>query len=464
MEPPGEPSWERPGAESGVPPSERPTIAPSGPPSGPLSAPQTQPPAPQPGAEPPTQMADRPGPPPPGEPPSGSRPLGSSPEGGGPRKPWWRRPGLLAGLGAAVVAAVVLPLVLTGSGTSQAVALQPADSTGPEPFTPAPPAHPSSSPSPRHSGATGSPTGSPAATGSVTRVVSGTALGLYGGTESVSSCDVPQLSVFLAAHQDKGRAWAGVEGISADQIPAFLRTLTPVVLRADTRVTNHGFANGQATAFQSVLQVGTAVLIDSRGLPRARCACGNPLLPPQASGDETFTGTPWPSFRIENVVIVQPAVVEQQTITLYDQDSGQWFVRPVGSRGGGDHHIPPPNPSASASGSAGGSASGSAGASTAGSASPCASVSASANGSASASASGTACPSGSASLTTSPSASQSGSPSASGSSGSPSQSPSASQTGSGSPSESVPSPATSSETPATAPAVQQPSSAGAPPS
>ncbi|WP_084714503.1 DUF6777 domain-containing protein [Streptacidiphilus rugosus] len=400
-------------------------------------------------------MADRPGPPPPGEPPSGGRRLGSSPEGGGPHRPWWRRPGLLAGLGAAVVAAVVVPLVLTGSGTSQAVALQPADSTGPEPFTPPPPGHPSASPSPRHTGATGSASASPVATGQTTRVVRGTALGLYGGTESVSSCDVAQLSAFLTTHQDKGRAWAGVEGIPQDQIAAFLRTLTPVVLRADTRVTNHGFANGQATSFQSVLQVGTAVLIDNRGLPRARCACGNPLLAPQSTGDETFTGTAWPTFRVENVVIVQPAVTEQQTITLYDQDTGQWFVRPVGSRGGGDHSIPPPNPSASASGSAG--------SATTGSATPCASPDASA--SASGAASGSPCPSTGA-LLKSPSGSPStSSPSPSGSSGSPSPAPSGSGSGSGgSPSEQAPSPAVSSGAPASAPVEQAPSSAAAPPS
>ena len=63
-------------------------------------------------------------------------------------------------------------------------------------------------------------------------------------------------------------------------VPAFLRGLTPVVLRADTRVTNHGFRDGSATSFQSVLQAGTAVLVDDHGAPRVRCACGNPLKAP----------------------------------------------------------------------------------------------------------------------------------------------------------------------------------------
>jgi hypothetical protein len=39
------------------------------------------------------------------------------------------------------------------------------------------------------------------------------------------------------------------------------------------------------------------VLVDAEGTPRARCRCGNPLLPPQTlSGEVTYTGTPWDGF------------------------------------------------------------------------------------------------------------------------------------------------------------------------
>ena len=58
--------------------------------------------------------------------------------------------------------------------------------------------------------------------------------------------------------------------------PGYLRGLTSVVLRADTQVTNHGFRDARVTGFQSVLQAGTAVLVDNRGVPRVRCACGSP--------------------------------------------------------------------------------------------------------------------------------------------------------------------------------------------
>ncbi|GHF01088.1 hypothetical protein GCM10018785_74850 [Streptomyces longispororuber] len=66
-------------------------------------------------------------------------------------------------------------------------------------------------------------------------------------------------------------------------MPAYLRGLTPVVPRADTRVTGHGCRDGRATGHQAVLQARTAVLVDDRGLPRVRCACGNPLLPPDTT-------------------------------------------------------------------------------------------------------------------------------------------------------------------------------------
>jgi hypothetical protein len=77
----------------------------------------------------------------------------------------------------------------------------------------------------------------------------------------------------------------------------YIDSLTPVLLRSDTRVTNHGFRDGWATPYQAVLQAGTAVLVDNTGVPRARCACGNPLTPPQAvPTTPTYQGTPWPGF------------------------------------------------------------------------------------------------------------------------------------------------------------------------
>ena len=244
--------------------------------------------------------------------------------------------------------AVVLALVLnnhtskTSTTSTQALALQPVNEAGPAPFTPSVSKSTATpTPTPTSSARTSSPAGN--------STVQGSATGLYGGSEHLSSCDVAQLSAFLTSHPDKGRAWAGVEGIPQSSIPAYLRSLTPVVLRVDTQVTNHGFSNGAATSFQSVLQSGTAVLIDAHGLPRARCACGNPLLPPvRSNAPQSYTGTAWTSFRSTDVVVVEPSVTRITVIVLYDPQHGTWFNRPIGSDGGSDHRTPPPSPSSSA--------------------------------------------------------------------------------------------------------------------
>ena len=46
-----------------------------------------------------------------------------------------------------------------------------------------------------------------------------------------------------------------------------------------------GTTAGRAVATQAILQAGTVVLVDDRGLPRVRCASGSPLLPPIAAAD-----------------------------------------------------------------------------------------------------------------------------------------------------------------------------------
>ena len=123
--------------------------------------------------------------------------------------------------------------------------------------------------------------------------VGGATLGLYGGTRS-QVCNTEVMATFFDAHPDRAAAWARAQGIAVSQIRPFLRSLTPVVLRTDTAVTNHGFRNGTANAYQAVLQSGTAVLVDEHGVPRVRCACGNPLDQPTARGHIRFTGQPWP--------------------------------------------------------------------------------------------------------------------------------------------------------------------------
>ena len=123
-----------------------------------------------------------------------------------------------------------------------------------------------------------------------TGTVSSDSTGLYGGTGE-NSCDVEKMIDFLMNNPDRAAAWAGVQGIAVDEIPDYLRSLTAVVLLENTLVINHGYSGGEATPFLAVLEAGTAVLVDDDGIPRARCACGNPLTPPEdpPTTEETTT-------------------------------------------------------------------------------------------------------------------------------------------------------------------------------
>jgi hypothetical protein len=243
-------------------------------------------------------------------------------------------------LTAVVVAAVVLAVVFTRSdgGSSNTaskgeVFLQSAAKTGPDPFTESTATESSAPPA--------SPTTSEPA--NAVRGVDGGAPGLYGGTQNVSSCDVEKQIKALQAAPSKNQAFASVAGVQPAGVPAYLRSLTPVQLRMDTRVTNHGYRDGAATSYQAVLQTGTAVLVDGHGVPRVRCACGNPLSPPVAQQTTPKrTGDTWSSYRPQNVVVVTPAPQIINIFVIYNPDNGHWFGRHHGDTGKHDHRTPPP--------------------------------------------------------------------------------------------------------------------------
>jgi hypothetical protein len=109
-----------------------------------------------------------------------------------------------------------------------------------------------------------------------------------------------------------------------------------VLLRTDTRVTNHGFRSGRATPRQSVLQAGTAVLVDRSGVPRVRCACGNPLAPPVAVRSANYQGPRWSGFDPTLIVVVSPSPSPVTGFVLIDASTGATFGRPVATSGGSD--------------------------------------------------------------------------------------------------------------------------------
>ncbi|MDP4013122.1 MAG: DUF6777 domain-containing protein [Candidatus Nanopelagicales bacterium] len=161
--------------------------------------------------------------------------------------------------------------------------------------------------------------------------------GLYGGTMKVSTCDAKKLVSFLEAHPDKAAAWAEVQGISVDEIRSFVDRLTPLILRSDTLVTNHGYVDGRATTVPAVLQAGTAVLVNDRGLPVVKCYCGNPLTAaPVDRGPVIYTGPTWPGWRPTSVTVIQTNVTIIDDFTVINIINNKPFDRPAGTDGSQD--------------------------------------------------------------------------------------------------------------------------------
>ncbi len=177
--------------------------------------------------------------------------------------------------------------------------------------------------------------------------VNGSEPGLYGGTLNESMCDREQLVEFLGDNADKARAFADVLDIDVDEIPDYIADLTAVVLRGDTRVTNHGFADGEATAFQAVLQAGTAVLVDYQGIPRVKCYCGNPLTEPIEVDSPRYGGDQWDDFDPDDITVTF-VDIDIDIFVITDVNTGDTFTRPRGTDGdqdqpgsGGDDPQPP---------------------------------------------------------------------------------------------------------------------------
>ncbi|MFE0602312.1 DUF6777 domain-containing protein [Streptomyces sp. NPDC058892] len=245
-------------------------------------------------------------------------------------------------MAAVVVSAVVLGFTVLGGTTAAGgeVFLEAASAAGPDPFTPSTATETNRAAVPAaHTGAPRGDTG-----GGRTLEVDGGHPGLYGGTRNVASCDVEKQITFLTEHAEKGNAFAAALGVRRAGIPAYLRSLTPVRLGWDTRVTNHGYRNSAPTGYQAILQAGTSVLVDGRGVPRVRCACGNPLTPPVAvPGKARLSGGEWSSFRSAELVAVKPAAKPVKAVTVFDQDRKAWFERPSGLvRARSDREVEPP--------------------------------------------------------------------------------------------------------------------------
>jgi hypothetical protein len=245
--------------------------------------------------------------------------------------PPWR---IILSVGAIVVAIALVAIALTagGSGSSGGnkksgakgeVFLQPISSTGDNPFTA----------SVGTDLANVTPPPGAAGSGNAIATYSGGTPGLYGGTQNNASCDAAQMVTFLEQNPAKAAVWAATLGIQPSQIRSYVAELTSVVLRTDTRVTNHGYSNGRAVEIPAVLQAGTAVLVDRYGQPVVKCFCGNPLTPPRPLTTVVYTGPRWPTFQPTGITVVVKNTVIINTFTLVDPRTGQTFNRTPGING-----------------------------------------------------------------------------------------------------------------------------------
>ncbi|MCU1452683.1 MAG: hypothetical protein JWN46_829 [Acidimicrobiales bacterium] len=258
---------------------------------------------------------------------------------------------MLIALGAVLVAVAVIATVLvTRSSTSsnqasKEVFLEPISSAQ-DPYsppvgqdvsvTPLAPTTVTAGASTTTSAATTTTSAPPAGGGAtaITQRFGGTP-GLYGGTQRRAECNKEQLVAFLQQNPAKGDAWAATLGIRSGDIATYVAGLTPVLLRSDTRVTNHGYRDGHATSIQSVLQAGTAVLVDSYGRPVTKCYCGNPLTPPIAY-PTLYYGHRWTDFDETHLTVITTSTVIVNVFVLVDVHTGVTFSRPVASSGDKD--------------------------------------------------------------------------------------------------------------------------------
>ena len=137
---------------------------------------------------------------------------------------------------------------------------------------------------------------------------------MYAADPAAPACDGAALLRQLQADPARAAAWAEVQRISPDQLPAYTRSLSPVVLRSPTAVVDYGYRDGTLVATPAVLAAGTAVLVNSYGQPTVKCFSGDPLAPGQTSDPA--------------VTMVAPAAAPLATHTFHHPRTGRPITRP----------------------------------------------------------------------------------------------------------------------------------------
>ncbi len=149
--------------------------------------------------------------------------------------------------------------------------------------------------------------------------------------DTIRECDTERLLAGIVRSSATAEAWAEIAGLpnGVDGIGPYLDSLVPVYLAVDVRVTNHGWADGRMVPRQSVLQTGTAVLVDQFERPVVRCICGNPLLPAEGVTLPRFSGTSWDSFEFDRTVDIEASEVPLPGVRVADTSTSRivWLAK-----------------------------------------------------------------------------------------------------------------------------------------
>ncbi|MGR3936524.1 DUF6777 domain-containing protein [Streptomyces sp. BRA346] len=167
------------------------------------------------------------------------------------------------------------------------------------------------------------------------RAFQGDTPGLYSGAPGRKPCDRQELIRDLKATPKKAAAWARVQHIRPERIRAYVHRLSGVVLRSDTYARTYGY-QGRVKPAATVLQAGTAVLVDRRGMPVVKCASGNPIraAAPKKNAEPTFTGPEWSGFSRNAVTVIRPAPDAVKRITVVTIGKSELFRRVIGDAKG----------------------------------------------------------------------------------------------------------------------------------
>ncbi len=75
-------------------------------------------------------------------------------------------------------------------------------------------------------------------------------------------------------------------------------------------------------------------MVDDLGIPRVRCACGNPLAEPEEAASPEFSGEQWQDFDSGRLAAVAPAAEPIETFELTNVNTGETYEQAAGGVGG----------------------------------------------------------------------------------------------------------------------------------